>query len=213
MVNLFEPFVLSLLKTIPRYASENPPQKPTPTQNLSSPLPIKIPNKPQNSHQVLAEPTLFHRPAKEFFFSEVKMERWMDVLKQNQSPTEELKPIWNFLFPEIPWSKDRFYWEDERERSKAYGTIFKDKNAFYLCVHFDSAKTGKISIYIEYQNGEKPTCTIIFRAVKEETAERIMLDSSQLKEELKFLGKIRLEVEADNDHIANKLSSQVGIQV
>jgi len=213
MVNLFEPFLISLLKKFPISSAPSKFEGNMAKEigNLQPKVLSKI-NFPAMT-PIRTDVPIKHAEMKDAFFSEVKTDRWMEILRDSRSVSEELKPHWSFLFPEIPWSEDRIYWEDEKSKSKFYGTIANKKGAFSLCLLFESLRTGKIWIYLEYFPTLEKSCAVIFRTEKEFMKRKIQRDKSFLASELKILGKIRISVETSNDNLVKLTQNQLGILV
>jgi hypothetical protein len=118
---------------------------------------------------------------------------------------------WNFLFPEIPWSEERLYWEDEKKKSKFFGLVTSKKDFFLFCVLFDSIRTGKVRIYLEFNPAEDKTSSVIFQTEREAMRRKIDRDKADLGSQLKILGKIRILVEANNDNLAKMTQNRLGL--
>ncbi|TGL57413.1 hypothetical protein EHQ58_14085 [Leptospira ognonensis] len=214
MVNLFEPFLISLLrkhqvslataKTEERHAD----QVRIPDTKLFS----KITS--ASKQEGTADLPIGNVGVKASFFSPWKTERWLEILKDTKSTTsEDTKPHWNFLFPEIPWSSERIYWRDEKSKSQFFGTLGKNQDTFCLCLLFDSLRTGKVWIYIEHSVRPESSCAIIFQTEKDFMKRKIEQDKSLLQKELKNLGNIRISVETNNDNLVKMTQIQRGILV
>jgi hypothetical protein len=213
MVNLFEPLLLTFLKKTSPSAETK--KDLTNLQTKFSEIHSSVKIKTIENH--LTGTIEIYPPnfpgIKKSFFSEDKARHWMEILQQKNPEGKDLKLHWNFLFPEIPWSNERIYFNDEKNKSKFYGTLSKEKDTFLLCVLFDSIRTGKIWIYLEYHPHPKKSGSVFFRTEKESIKRMIEKDKFTLMKELEVLGKIRISVETSNDSLVKALDTKLGILV
>jgi len=201
MVNLFEPILFSFIKNRSILPS-------SPPENVSNPKLQKaglIQNHIQPElrlTQVKEETQAVFPDSKRSFFSEAKTTQWMEILRDQDPKSKELSLHWNFLFPEIPWAEERIYWEDEKKKSKFFASLASKKDTHLLCVLFDSLRTGKVWIYLEYHPTSENTSSVFFQTEKESMKRRIYMDKPELEAQLRILGKIRIQVETNNDNLA-----------
>ncbi len=210
MVNLLEPFLSTLLKNtlkpLPSKATEeNPTLAPSSlhipkSKNQLIPLPLDN----EKSQPKFPE-------AKRAFFSDIKSSHWFEIQKDEGIESKEIKHQWNFLFPEIPWSEERIYWEERNRKSKFYSTLASKKDSFLLCVLFDSERTGKVWIYMEYNPKAEDTSSIFFQTERDSMKRKIEREIAQLEKQLYQLGNIRIQVETSNDNFAQMTQIRLGI--
>lgn len=214
MVNLFEPFLLSLLR------KHQVLQASSKTEDILVEK-VKVPE--IKIFQKIASATargsaeevpLKNVGIKESFFSPQRTERWLGILSETKSvASEEIKPHWNFLFPEIPLFEERIFWQDEKAKSQCFATMGKKEDTFCLCLLFESLRTGKVWIYLEYSTRAETSCSLFFQTEKESMKRKIEQDKTLLAKELKNLGNIRISVETNNDNLVKMTQNQLGILV
>ena len=150
MVNLYEPILLLLHKHKQQsgvFEKMDMGKNHTPTI-----LNSKEAQRLRNAGEIQKQEILPKIGIQNTLFSEEKTRHWFEIQSQKNLETKDLKNHWNFIFPEMPWTKETIHWEDQNANRKLIANFGKSKDPFRLLVLFDSIKTGKIWIYLTYHS-------------------------------------------------------------
>jgi hypothetical protein len=214
LVNLFEPSLIQLLKQ-----RIDPPFSAPRNINLHKRSSLLEQNPGVIKQAIIKgnsvpEPTLEtskFREIKSAFFDTVKTNHWMEIQRQASSDGKELKNHWEFLFPEIPFTNERFYFEDLENKSKLYGTLGQEKESYWLGIFFESLQTGKISIFLTYHKAKERKGSVSFQVQSELTFESLLRDKEMIAKQLAILGKVHVTIERKAELSTTKSVGKPGI--
>ncbi len=150
----------------------------------------------QSNKQELAS----FRRVRDSFFSESKTEQWQHATEKSDPKSIEWKPLWNFLFPEIQWTKNRIHFHDKKKKRSFEGFFQKEGEAdYYFCALFESLLTGKIWIIFYFPNSVQKDGILEIKANLPQTLVRLKKDIPKLKPAFSGIGEIRFFMETNRD--------------
>ncbi|BDA78917.1 hypothetical protein LPTSP3_g18470 [Leptospira kobayashii] len=134
------------------------------------------------------------------FFNESKTEQWQHATEKSDPKSIEWKPLWNFLFPEIQWTKNRIHFQDKKKKRSFEGFFQKEGEAdYYFCALFESLITGKIWILFYFSNSSPEEGILEMKANLPHTLTRLKKDIPKLKPAFSGIGEIRFFMEPNRD--------------
>ncbi|TGN08264.1 hypothetical protein [Leptospira ilyithenensis] len=133
------------------------------------------------------------------FFNESKTEQWQHATEKSDPKSIEWKPFWNFLFPEIQWTKNRIHFHDKKKKRSLEGFFQKEGEDSYFCALFESLFTGKIWIIFYFPSSPKKEGILEIKANLLHTLVRLKKDIPKLKPAFSGIGKIRFFMEPNID--------------
>ncbi|TGN18532.1 hypothetical protein [Leptospira idonii] len=109
---------------------------------------------------------------RESIFQSSKMTEWRNITEKEDPTVKEWKPVWNFLFPGVAWTKNRSYWKDERKK-RGWECFYRleENTPKYFCIVFESLRTGKIWFFFSFPYEDETFFRLDIQTEKESSYE------------------------------------------
>lgn len=170
---------------------------------LSLPNSAKINSQKSGSVPVNKQELVSYTKIKNSFFNESKTNQWKHATETSDPKSVEWKPLWNFLFPEIQWTKNRIHFQDKKKKRSFEGFFQKEGDADYFCAIFESIITGKIWILFYLPKAGKEGILEI-KANFPHTLARLKKDIPKLKPSLFGIEEIRFFIEPNSNLVGSE---------